>query len=182
MPLTITVPPREAFNDADQEFVDVGDEVTLTLEHSLISLSKWESFHEKPFLSTEEKTTEEILDYVEFMCMTRNVSEEVFERLSEENVEEIRKYLNAKMTATWIKEAKAMPRSRQIITSELIYYWMIAFNIPFECEKWHLNRLFTLIQVCSSKAEKPEKMSRAEIVARNRELNEQRKARFGTKG
>jgi hypothetical protein len=168
------------FNDATQEFTTEGD-VVLELEHSLVSLSKWESKHEKPFLSSDDKTIEEVLEYVRFMTLTK-VPEETFSRLSEANVEAINNYINAKMTATWFNDQPGTPQSREVITAELIYYWMIAFQIPFECETWHLNRLFTLIRVCNIKQSKPKKMSRAEIAARNRELNAQRRAQFKTKG
>lgn len=178
--LTIVVSGVEMFNDATQEFITEGD-VVLELEHSLVSLSKWESRHEKPFLGSDDKTIEEVLEYVRFMTLTK-VPEETFSRLSEANVEEINNYINAKMTATWFSDQPGTPQSQEIITAELIYYWMIAFQIPFECETWHLNRLFTLIRVCNIKQSKPKKMSRAEIAARNRELNAQRRAQFKTKG
>ena len=116
------------------------------------------------------------------MTLTPEVPEEIFHRLSEENVTKINEYIDAKMTATWFNDAPGAPRAREVITSEVIYYWLIAFQIPFECETWHLNRLFTLIRVCNIKQAKPEKMSRAEIAARNRELNAQRRAQWGTKG
>jgi hypothetical protein len=179
--LTITIPGLELFNEVDNEFVET-ESFTLTLEHSLISLSKWEQFYEKPFLSNNGKSTEEVIEYVKFMCVTRNVPEDVFERLTEENVFEIQRYIDAKMTATWFNEPPGAPRSRDVITSELIYYWMITFQIPFECEKWHLNRLFTLIRVCNSKQAKPKKMSRAEVVSRQRALNDQRRQQLGTRG
>jgi hypothetical protein len=114
--------------------------------------------------------------------MTPNVPEEIFLKLSQGNIEMINEHIDAKMTATWFSEAPGAPQSRDVITAELIYYWMITFQIPFECENWHLNRLFTLIRVCNIKQAKPTKMSRAEITARNRELNAQRRAQLGTKG
>jgi hypothetical protein len=178
--LTVIVPGTEMFDEASDEFVTQGD-VVLELEHSLVALSKWEGIYEKPFLSTSDKTTEEVLGYVK--CMTLNkVPEETLSKLSEENFAAINAYLDAKMTATWFNEAPGAPRTREIVTAELIYFWMITFQIPFECQEWHLNRLFTLIRVCNIKNAKPKKMSRAEIAARNRELNAQRKAQLGTTG
>ena len=179
--LKIVVPGIELFDDESQEFVTQND-FTLELEHSLVSLSKWESIYEKPFLGEGEKTTDEVVGYVKAMTLTPEVPEEIFYKLSEENVAKINEYIDAKMSATWFSEQPGAPKTREVITSEVIYYWMIAFQIPFECETWHLNRLFTLIRVCNIKQAKPEKMSRAEIAARNRELNAQRKAQFGTKG
>lgn len=179
--LTITVLGTEMFDEERQEFTTHGD-VVLVLEHSLVSLSKWESIYEKPFLGEASKTPEEILGYVKAMVIGAEVPEEVFHRLSRSNIEEINAYIDARMSATWFSEAPGAPKSRDIITSELIYYWMTVFQIPFECEKWHLNRLFTLIRICNIKQSKPKKMSRAEIAARNRELNAQRKAQLGTRG
>ena len=179
--LTIVVPGVEMFDEQTQEFITVAD-VTLDLEHSLVSLSKWESKHEKPFLGKAEKTNEEALDYIRTMTLTPEVPEGVYHKLSEDNIIVINKYIDAKMTATWFSEAPGAPSSRDVITAELIYYWMITFQIPFECETWHLNRLFTLIRVCNIKQAKPKKMSRSEMAARNRELNSQRRTQLGTKG
>ena len=179
--LTIVVPGVEMFDEQDQEFVTVND-VTLELEHSLVSLSKWESIYEKPFLGKEDKTTEEVLEYVKIMTLTSNIPEDTFYKLSEDNIKKINEYIDAKMSATWFNDTPGAPKSRDVITAELIYYWMITFQIPFECERWHLNRLFTLIRVCNIKQAKPQKMSRTEIAARNRELNSQRKSQLGTTG
>ena len=179
--LTIVVLGVEMFDEQTQEFV-TRDDVTLDFEHSLVSLSKWESKHEKPFLGKGDKTSEEVLDYIKIMTLTPDVPDEVYLKLSEDNVLAINSYIDAKMTATWFSEAPGAPSSRDVITAELIYYWMITFQIPFECETWHLNRLFTLIRVCNIKQAKPKKMSRSEMAARNRELNAQRRQQLGTKG
>ena len=178
--LTIVVPGVEHFDEAKQEFVTVGD-VVLELEHSLVSLSKWESMYEKPFLG-KEKSTEETIGYIKCMTLTPDVPEETYDKLTDSNLIAIQEYLDAKMTATWFQDTPGAPQTRDVITAELIYYWMITFQIPLECQHWHLNRLFTLIRVCNIKQSKPKKMSRAEIAARNRELNEQRRAQLGTKG
>ena len=179
--LKLTVPGVESYDEAKEEFVEVG-EVILELEHSLVSLSKWESKYEKPFLGNSEKSTEEIIGYIKAMVLTPEVPEETFSRLSEANMLEINDYIDAKMTATWFHEAPGAPATREVVTAELVYYWMVTFSIDWEAQYWHLNRLFTLIRVCNIKNAKPKKMSRAEVAARNRELNAQRKAQLGTKG
>lgn len=179
--LTIVVSGTEMFDETKQEFVIEGG-ITLDLEHSLVSLSKWESKYEKPFLGKNEKTTQEVFDYIKLMTLTPNIAPEVYENLSEDNIKAINEYIDAKMTATWFNDPPGAPASRDVITAELVYYWMITFQIPFECQYWHLNRLFTLIRICNIKQAKPKKMSRAEMAIRNRELNAQRKAQLGTSG
>lgn len=178
--LTIKVPDREWFNDATQEFITVKG-TTLQLEHSLVSLSKWEAKWNIPFLSKDEKTLEQTLDYIRCMTITQNVNPMVYEQLSEDNVEKINKYINTSMTATTFSNLDNKP-SREIITSELIYYWMIALNIPMECQKWHLNRLLTLIRVCNVKNAPPKKMSARDIMSRNSALNAARRKKYNTKG
>lgn len=181
--LTITVKGLEYFDDETQEFVS-SEDVVLELEHSLVSLSKWESIWEKPFLSPDEKTTEETYSYVRMMTLTPNVPDEVFSRLSSENLDAVNNYVNAKMTATWFSDPPSTTkgRPREIITSEIIYYWMISLNIPFECQYWHFNRLYTLIRVCNNKNAPQKKMGRKEMLEQRRRLNEQRKAQFNTRG
>lgn len=179
--LKITVPGGEFFDERKQEFV-VLKERTLQLEHSLVSLSKWESKWNKAFLSRNEKTTEETLDYVRCMTLTQNVDPEVFKHLSSKNIEEINSYISAPMTATWFPKEEGGGGSRETVTSELIYYWMITLNIPFECQKWHLNRLLSLIRVCNNKNTPPKKRSRSEIMRRNAELNAARRRKYNTRG
>jgi len=169
------------YNNSSQEFVMEGGTL-LQLEHSLVSLSKWESKFEKPFLGTEDKTEDELFEYVKCMTLTPDVPDEIYSQLSKENVEDINAYINKKMTATWFRDSPNAPPTKDIITAELVYYWMTVFNIPFECENWHLNRLFTLIRVCNIKQAKPKKMSRAEAAAQQRELNAARRAKLKSHG
>lgn len=179
--LTITVGATEFFNEETGSFETHGG-YELQLEHSLVSLSKWEAIHEEPFLEAKDKTPEQIQSYIECMVLTPNPPGDFLERLSKETGEEIAAYIDRKMTATWFSDVQPQAQNQEIITSELIYYWMTAFKIPFECQTWHLNRLFTLIRIASLKQEKPKKMSRGEVAQRNRELNERRKRQLGTKG
>jgi len=179
--LQITIPAVELWDERKQEFV-ITKKQTLQLEHSLVSISKWESKWCKPFLSKQEKTFEETLDYIKCMTITQNVDPEVYNYLTNKNIEEINNYINAPMTATYFSDEKTSKTSREQVTAELIYYWMIALNIPFECQKWHLNRLLTLIKVCSIKNQPPKKRSRKEIMRRNAALNAARRKQLNTKG
>lgn len=179
--LRITVPAAEFFDEVREEFV-YAKEVTLQLEHSLVSLSKWESKWNKAFLGKQEKTDEEILDYVRCMTLTQNVDPEVYTRLSAQNYAAINAYIEAPMTATYFSEDKQSKGNREVVTSELIYYWMISYNIPVEFQKWHLNRLLTLIRVCNIKNSPPKKRSKRDLMRRNAALNAARRNRLGSKG
>jgi hypothetical protein len=184
--LKITIPGmegQEQWDSEKEEFVQTDSvrEQHLQLEHSLISISKWESKWCKPFLKSK-KTSEEILDYIKCMTLNQDVNPKVYENLSSENIKAINDYIAAPMSATYFMDEKSGGVNRETITSEVIYYWMIALNIPFECQKWHLNRLLTLIRVCNIKNGSQKKMSKSEIMRRNAALNEKRKKQWNTKG
>lgn len=179
--LQIVIPGQEFWDEQKQEFINTKEQV-LQLEHSLISLSKWEAKWCKVFLSKQEKTQEETIDYIKCMTITPNVDPKIYNHLTRENIKEIEDYIAAPMTATYFSSDNAGKSSREQVTSELIYYWMIALNIPFECQKWHLNRLLTLIKVCNIKNQPPKKMSKREIMSRNAALNAARRQQLNTKG
>lgn len=178
--LTIRLPAAEYFNEDTGRFETV-EAAEVDLEHSLVSLSKWESKHEKPFLDGKDRTNEEFFDYIYCMISSGKAPEHFKDRLTKEHMRMISAHIEAKMTATWFNEQNTKP-SREIITSELIYYWMFSLNVPKECETWHLNRLVTLLKVCHLKSQPSKKMGKAELAARNRELNAKRRAKFGTSG
>ena len=186
--LEIVIPEthKRLWDEFKEEFVYVDfKETKLQLEHSLISLKKWEQIWHKPFLATKDKTYEEIRSYIQCMTLNHGVEGVIYDWISKDQVEDIVKYIEDDMTATWFKEdglIGAQKNSRQIITAEIIYYWMVSYNIPFECQYWHLNRLLTLIKVCNIKNNPPKKMSQKEIMARNKALNEARKKQFDTRG
>ena len=179
--LTITIPATEVFDEFTGEFVSIKEQ-TLQLEHSLISISKWESRWCKPFLSKQDKTSEEVIDYIKCMTLNKNVSDDVYGYLTQSNINAINEYIGAPMTATYFSGTERGKKSNEQITSELVYYWMIALNIPFECQKWHINRLLTLIRVCNVKNTPPKKMSKREIISRNAALNAARRQQLNTKG
>lgn len=178
--LKIVVPKKELWDENRNEFIQIESETTLEIEHSLVSLQEWEMKWHKPFLSKDQKTNEETLDYIR--CMTLNdVPSEVYSALTSNEITAIKEYINDSHTATTFS-AINKKANNEVITAEIIYYWMIAFNIPPEYRYWHLNSLLTLIQVCNVKQEKPKKMSRSELARRNTAINEARKARLHSKG
>lgn len=181
--LEIIIPKEELWDESKEEFILLKEE-TLLLEHSLLSLSKWESKWNKPFLSKakEHRTKEESIDYIRCMTITPNVDPSIYNRLNNKHIKQINDYIDSPMTATHISKDKNQKGNRETITSELIYYWMISLNIPFECQTWHLNRLITLIEVCNIKNTPPKKMSRKSLMARNSALNAARRRSLNTKG
>lgn len=177
--LQITIPAmNDLWDERNQQFLSI-KETTIQLEHSLLSISKWESKWNKSFINTKDKTEDELIDYIKCMTITKNVDPNIYVCLTAENIQEIVNYINAPMTATTIRDTGKS--NHEIVTSELIYYWMISLNIPVKFEKWHLNRLITLIRVCSIKNQPAKKMSRGEIMQRNAALNAARKKRWNTK-
>ena len=181
--LTITIPiTQEGWDEEKQEFVEPKYQI-LQLEHSLVSLSKWESKWKKPFYSKKDMSDEEVLDYIKCMTLSKNIKPDVYNHLTRENIKDVMDYIGSPMTATTFSKDDKNPNNREIITSELIYYWMIASNIPFDpCQKWHLNRLITLIRVCSIKNTPPKKRSKRDIMSRNAALNASRRRQMNTKG
>lgn len=180
--LQIVIPiSSEGWDEVKEQFV-FAEEKILELEHSLVSLSKWESKWRKPFLSSVNKTEEEVMDYIKMMTLTEDVDPDVYNHFTPENFAQINEYINAPMTATTFSEDKNAKKSREIITAELVYYWMIALEIPFECQYWHFNRLLTLIRVCNIKNAPPKKMSKRDIASRNAKLNAARRQQHNSKG
>lgn len=179
--LQITIPESEQWDERNEVFIRTR-EVTLKLEHSLVSLSKWESKWCKPFIGNDKITTEETIDYIRCMTLTQNVDPGVYTCLTDEHIRQINEYIDAPMTASWVRDDGDNKTNSERITSELVYYWMISHGIPFECQKWHLNRLLMLIKVCNVKSQPAKKMSRDEIIAQQAALNEARRKQLNSKG
>ena len=178
--LTLRVPETELY-DSSKNLFTYYKESTLILEHSLMSISKWESKWHKPYFSGKEKTTEEIKDYIRCMTISQIPDEFIYDRLSIENIQQINDYILDPMTGTSFNKVNNK-KSKEILTAEVIYYLMIAYGIPFECQKWHINKLFTLIKVCEIKNTPPKKMSKSELLKQNRELNAYRRSVLNSKG
>jgi len=172
---------NEFYDDQRGEFVYTKP-IDLRLEHSLVSLSKWESRWKIPFLSAKGLTREQSLSYIECMTMNQNVDPLVYQSLTNSDIQKVNQYIEDPQTATTFHDWKNTPRNRETVTSELIYFWMAQYNIPFECQKWHLNRLLTLIRIASIKNAPPKKMSKREILSQNKSLNAARRAAMGSKG
>ena len=178
--LQISVPSFELYDEATNRIEQIKGR-DLQLEHSLVSVSKWESKWKKPFLETDRKTREETIDYIRCMTLTQNVDPKLYQGVTYDNINKVNAYIGDPMTATTFKK-KNQHHGNTFVTSEIIYYWMISLEIPMECQKWHLNRLMTLIRVCDEKSQPGRKMSRKDIMNQNRSLNAIRRARHGTRG
>jgi len=181
--LVLEIPDGDLFDNDKLEFIPVKG-CSLRLKHSLYAISEWESKWKVPFLEEKPpKTPEQMLDYVKMMTLNKNVDPNVYLLLTTEDWEKIRAYIEDPMTATWFNDKDKSRAKKKVVTSELIYYWMVAQNIPIDiCEKWHLNRLLTLIRVCSIESQPPKKMGKSSIMNQNRMLNEARKAKYHTRG
>lgn len=182
--LKIIVPETELFDNKTNEFITLKP-VELQLEHSLVSIAKWESKWHKSFLSRKDKTDEEMRDYIKCMTLTQNVDRSVYKRLTKDNFDAIAEYIEDPMSAVCFNETSEDNGPKRTITSEVIYSWMVALNIPFECQKWHLNRLITFIRVCNIENNKnsgKSKHSSREIASRNSALNAARRKKLNSKG
>lgn len=176
----VIVDPVKLWDEINEVFL-FSKEYKLTLEHSLISLSKWEAKWHKPFLTKTQKSDEESLDYIRCMTINKDIDSQSYNFISKKIMDDINLYIEDPMTATTFQKEEKKP-SREIITSELIYFWMVNYSIPFECEKWHLNRLLTLINVCSIKNQPKKKLGRKALNSRNTALNEARLRQYNTTG
>lgn len=182
MSKVITIPEQEFFNSETNEFYKI-KETTFKIEHSLVSIAKWESKWHIAFLDDKvEKTNEMMLDYIRCMTISQNVDPNIYNYLTPEVIQEINDYIGDPMTATVFANTNKGINRGEFVTNELVYYWMIAQNIPLECEKWHFNRLMTLIRICGEKNQDPKKMNKRDILNRNRALNEARKKAHKTRG
>ena len=179
--LNITVPSIRLWNPETEEFTYTSP-VSLQLEHSLISLAKWEARWHKPFLTSKQKTPEELLDYIRCMTLTQNVDPDLYKKLPPDIIDKIVFYMNEEQHATTFGNTSNERPSREVVTAEIIYYWMVTFGIPFECQKWHLSRLMALVKVCSIKNSPQKKMTAREIQTRNRALNDARRKSMHTRG
>lgn len=175
MPLRLTIPASEYWDSEKMEFVNL-EEKTITLEHSLYSIAKWESMTHKPFSTTKDLTQEEFLDYIRCMTITQNVNPLLYYSIGPEQIKIIKDYMSNPMTATWFSDNKKKGRGG-VITAEILYWQMIQLGVPFECEKWHLNRLLTLLRVCGEKSKPPTNMSKKDIYKQNAAINKMNKAR-----
>ena len=178
--LQLLIPGAEVYDEATNMLYTIkGRE--LQLEHSLVSISKWESKWKKPFLSQEPKTSEETIDYIRCMTITQNVDPAIYRCITAQHIRLVNAYIDDSMTATTFRK-NVGKRNNSVVTSEIIYYWMITLEIPMECQRWHLNRLLTLIRVCDEKSQPGKKMSKRDAMSQYRSLNAARRARLGTRG
>lgn len=179
--LTVKIPDQELWDESTNEFYYIPGAV-LDLEHSLVSVAKWEAKWHKAFISKKEKTNEELIDYIRCMTITKNVNQDIYYHIPNNIINRINEYIDNPMTATVIHDVQSNESSKDVPTSEMIYYWMLSNQVPVEFEKWHLNRLITLLRVCSVKNSPGKKLSRNEAYSRNAAINAANRKKFNTKG
>ena len=186
MPLIINIPKQELYDDEKKEFIQIDKEFELILEHSLVSISKWESKWHKPYPYINENmvmTPEQSSSYIKCMTINKDVPDYVFNCINAQNISDINEYINNPMTATTVKIKNKINNKKQVLTSELLYYYMFKLGIPKDCEKWHINRLIKLMEVYGANDSSGDnKMSRSELIARNKAINARNRAKFHTKG
>lgn len=183
--LSITIPPFSFFDERTEEFIEFDKPTHLQLEHSLLSISKWESKWHKPFIGnslTPPKTNEELIDYIRCMTLTQKVDPQVYLGINNDVLQKVTAYIEDSMTATTFSDEHNKKFNSEIITAEIIYYWMVALKIPFECQKWHLNKLIALIKVVSLKQQPPKKIPKGEYAKKRRSLNAARRKKYHTHG
>ena len=179
--LSLKIDDVQFYDERTEKFVKIKGQ-TLQLEHSLVSISKWEAKYKKPFLNREKKTVEETLDYIKFMTITQNVNPLLYTALNSEHIQKVNAYIDDPMTATTISKQEGKGGSTRVITSEEIYYQMTAYQVPWEAQRWHFNRLLMLLRVCDEKNKPKKKMRKGDIARRNRSLNAARRAKSGSRG
>lgn len=180
--LYVTVPETELYDEVNEEFITLKP-VTLKMEHSLLSISKWEALHHKAFLTGKKHTEDETIDYIK--CMTiGDVDDSVYDRLTTENLRDILDYVDSSKTATYVPRDRIEGKTAETTTSEVLYYDMFTCGIPIECERWHLSKLLALIHVFSVKNKPAGKrtMSNRELARRNSALNAARRKKYNSKG
>lgn len=182
--LHITIPGKENWDSVKEEFI-YEEDAELYLQHSLVTVAEWEARWKISFLDTDNKTPEQITDYIKIMTINQNeVDDSVYKRLTKENLDEINRYLKDEMSATTITD-HGTPESNgrnEIITAEIVYYWMFSHNVPVEFENWHFNRLITLLKTCNIKSNPDNKMTKQETAKMYAEMNKARRQKYNSKG
>lgn len=181
MPHKVEIPEREFFDEENNRFIKV-PQTTLLMEHSLVSISKWESKWHIPYLSNKPKTREQTIDYLRCMTITQNVDPFLFYCIPDKELLKIKDYIENPMTATTFSDEEGKGHTKKVLTSEVLYYYMTMYNIPVEFEKWHINRLLTLIKVCSEENKPKKKIGSKKLASKYASLNAARRAKLNSKG
>lgn len=182
--IEIIIPERTDLWDEEHETFVTINRTVLQLEHSLISVKVWEERWHKPFLSSGEKTFDEIIDYIRCMTLKKGVDPNLYIFIPPEEIKRVIDYINDPHTATWFSDHNNLPlkEKKEKVTAEIIYYWMFSLGISIECQKWHLNQLLTLIKVISIKNSPEKKMSKKEELRQRTAINKARRAKYNSNG